>query len=207
MKRSRSKLSSWLAAAVFATTGAACVTAFAEETQNKPAPGAKAAPPHAAPQAATPHAAMPHAAAARPGVAPGQSANRGMDHARPAGNRRMFVHHDFAHFDARERGLWTAGRWNQTCFNGRCGYWWLAGGTWYFYAAPVYPYPTVVSDVVFAEPVVVAPVAAPPPPPTPQPPLIVQPSAAAQTRYYCDNPAGYFPAVQSCSGQWRPVAQ
>jgi hypothetical protein len=31
------------------------------------------------------------------------------------------------------------------------------------------------------------------------------PSAAAQTWYYCDNPAGYFPSVQSCSVPWRPV--
>jgi hypothetical protein len=29
--------------------------------------------------------------------------------------------------------------------------------------------------------------------------------APAQYWYYCDNPAGYYPYVQSCSTSWRPV--
>lgn len=63
----------------------------------------------------------------------------------------------------------------------------------------------------FYPPVVVAPPVAYPyaypyayPPPAPAA-YAPAPAAAAPTWYYCDNPAGYYPNVQSCSVQWRPV--
>jgi len=31
-------------------------------------------------------------------------------------------------------------------------------------------------------------------------------AAPAASWYYCDNPAGYYPYVQTCSQPWRPVA-
>lgn len=145
-------------------------------------------------------------------------ARSGSDHGhgaapRPRGaEHHEFHHHDFIHFDARERGLWRTGRWLNTCFNGLCGWWWFAGGVWHFYDQPIYPYPPIVSDRVYVEPVVVAPppvvVASPPvvavpqtPPPTPLPT-----PAASQIRYYCEDPPGYFPAVQNCNGDFKPVA-
>ena len=55
-----------------------------------------------------------------------------------------------------------------------------------YYPAPAY-YPPA-----YAAPAAVAPAAAPAP-------------AAAQSWYYCDNPKGYYPYVQSCSA-WRQVS-
>ena len=94
-------------------------------------------------------------------------------------DRQFFPHRDFTHFDDRERTLWLAGRWTQNCFEGLCGFWWLAGGVLHFYAEPVYPYPIIVSDVVYVEPsaVMAAPVAVMPPPPPPSPIVIVAPSS------------------------------
>jgi len=57
---------------------------------------------------------------------------------------------------------WSGGHWRQTCWGGRCGWWWFTGGLWYFYAAPVYPYPPVVSSITYAPPVY-APAATPGP--------------------------------------------
>jgi len=170
----------------------------------------------------------PAAAPAKPGTAPGHAAAPGhlmnpqerehMEREHLAAHEHefhdrsyhQFPHRDFHHFDERERGLWLAGRWNQTCFAGRCGYWWLAGGVWHYYATPVYPYPLAVSGVVFVEPVAAPVVVVPAVPvvvaPAAPPPMTVQPSAAAQTRYYCENPPGFFPAVQNCNGEFRPVA-
>jgi hypothetical protein len=68
---------------------------------------------------------------------------------------------------------------------------------------PVYaPPPVVVAPppVYYAPPpVVVAPA------PTYVPTYVQQPSAS-NTWYYCDNPQGYYPTVQTCSSGWRPVA-
>jgi hypothetical protein len=101
------------------------------------------------------------------------------------------------HFGHADFDRWRGGRWNHTCFGGRCGWWWLAGGSWYFYNRPVYPYPVMVGDITYAapEPVVVAP-AAPPPLPV---------KAAPRYWYYCDAPAGYYPYVANCSTQYRAV--
>jgi hypothetical protein len=68
-----------------------------------------------------------------------------------------------------------------------------------FYAAPypyAYPYPygyyPYPPPVVYAPPVVV--------PATPA--YVSQPT---QSLYYCDDPKGYYPNVQSCAPGWRQV--
>jgi hypothetical protein len=104
--------------------------------------------------------------------------------------RHEFHEHEFARFAAHDREVWLGGHWHHEWHNGRYGWWWFAGGSWYFYDAPVYPYPTVVSEVVYAEPN-----AGPPPPAGTQ----------APTYYWCDNPRGYYPYVQNCVAPWRPV--
>jgi len=71
-----------------------------------------------------------------------------------------FHEHDVRHFNEHDRALWQGGAWHHEYHNGRLGYWWFAGGSWYFYDTPVYPYPVVVSDTVYVDPAVVA---APPP--------------------------------------------
>ena len=97
-------------------------------------------------------------------------------------DRQFFPHREFAHFDDYERSRWLTGRWSQHCFEGLCGFWWLANGIWHFYSEPEYPYPTIVSDVVYVEPsivtttpVVVLPSPPPPPPPPPSPIVVIAP--------------------------------
>lgn len=50
-------------------------------------------------------------------------------------------HGDVRHFDDHDWALWRGGRWEHSRHDGRLGWWWLAGGLWYFYPEPVYPYP------------------------------------------------------------------
>lgn len=67
--------------------------------------------------------------------------------------------------------------------------WW---GYPYGYPYPYYPAP----------PVVYAPSYVPPGPAYGPGPA---PAAAPATWYYCDAPAGYYPYVQHCRTEWRPV--
>ena len=89
------------------------------------------------------------------------------------GDIRHFHDHDFAY--------WRGGRWFHGAHGGRLGWWWVVGPSWYFYPAPIYPYP---------DPYVPPVVNAPPP---------------SQTWYYCANPPGYYPYVAQCLVPWRPV--
>jgi len=100
--------------------------------------------------------------------------------------RFTFNHHDFGHFSPAERASWTGGNWNHGWHNGRYGWWWFAGGAWYFYDAPVYPYPGYVSDYYVDEDA-------------------YGPGAPGQFWYYCAGPPGYYPYVQTCSSPWQPV--
>lgn len=86
-------------------------------------------------------------------------------------------------FTPRERAMWTHGRWWHGRRGGRLGWWWWAGGGWYFYPAPVYPYPDYVSETIYDEPS----------------------SDYDDYWYYCRNPRGYYPYVQTCRGAWQPV--
>jgi hypothetical protein len=169
------------------------------------AAAAWANPPKPAP---APHVAAPamHAAGpvAHPGLAAGgphpgpEGFHGGPGGPHPGGPHFAFHGRDVHHFGHEDLVRWRGGRWNRTCFDGRCGWWWFAGGQWYFYDTPVYPYPVVVSEVAYVEPgapVVVAPVAAP---------LNVAPPP--RIYYYCDNPPGYYPAVSNCNTQFRQVA-
>ena len=101
-------------------------------------------------------------------------------------------HGDIGRFHEHDWALWRAGGWHHVVHDGRLGWWWVAGGIWYFYPAPVYPYPDP-----YAPPVVtVAP--APSVAQAPLPPV-------AQSWYYCDASKGCFPYVPLCPGGWRTV--
>jgi len=127
-----------------------------------------------------------------------------------------FHEHDVHRFTAEELVHWRGGQWRNSCFGGRCGWWWFAGGRWYFYERPVYPYPLLVSEIAFVEPVPApAPVYVAPapayvtvPPPayatSPAPPAAPLPPPA-QMFYYCDSPPGYYPSVPSCPSGFRQV--
>ncbi len=96
-----------------------------------------------------------------------------------------FHGHDLAHFSRQERDHWQHGNWHHGRHHGRLGWWFVADDFWYFYDAPIYPYPGYVSyyydDGYYGD----------------------------QSDYYwywCDDPEGYYPYVQECNGPWRPVA-
>lgn len=93
---------------------------------------------------------------------------------------------DIGHFHQYDLGRWRGGRWYKGRHAGRIGWWWIVAGAWYFYPAPVYPYPDP-----YLPPLVT-------PPPTPA-------AAAPQYWYYCPAPAGYYPYVPQCSTDWQPV--
>jgi hypothetical protein len=122
---------------------------------------------------ATPVHAQPH------GAPHGGGAYRGPD----------FHGRDYGHFSPAERGIWRSGHWVHDWHDGRFAWWWTAGGGWYFYPAPIYPYPTYVPPAIIVQ--------QPPPVPTGLPP--------SQSWYFCDNPQGYYPYVASCNGPWREV--
>jgi hypothetical protein len=95
-------------------------------------------------------------------------------------------HGDIHHFHDYDFEYWRGGHWIHDFHEGRYGWWWVAGGFWYFYPAPVYPYP---------DPFV----------PTGVTVEIVPSGATAY--YYCDNPAGYYPYVPQCLAAWRRVVE
>lgn len=112
------------------------------------------------------------------------------------GNRGHGGGYDW-HGDGHDWNRWRSGYWNHGWHDGRLGWWWVVGGLWAFYPAPVYPYPS--------PPVVV--VQEPSPPPVvvqPNPPASVAPGGT-QYWYHCQSPKGYYPYVTSCPGGWRPV--
>lgn len=99
---------------------------------------------------------------------------------------------DMHRFHDRDLGRWQGGYWHHGTHLGRLGWWWVAGGLWYFYPQPVYPYPDP-----YVPPVVVAPQ------PVPAAPVMAAP--APQYWYYCDASRTYYPYVATCRGGWRQV--
>jgi hypothetical protein len=89
---------------------------------------------------------------------------------------------DIHHFGDHDFARWRGGAWFNGFHDGRNGWWWVVGPDFYFYPAPVYPYP---------DPYV--------------PPAMVPAPAAAATWYYCANPQGYYPYVPRCAVPWQPV--
>jgi hypothetical protein len=80
-----------------------------------------------------------------------------------------FHDHDFAR--------WQHGRWYRGRHDGRQGWWWIVGGTWYYYPRATYPYPDPYTP----------PYAAP----------------AAPAWYYCPPVQTYYPYVASCPVPWQ----
>ena len=101
---------------------------------------------------------------------------------------RWWRHGDIRRFHEQDFRRWRAGRWVQGRHTGRLGWWWVVGGVWYFYPAPVYPYPDP-----YLPPVVQAP-----PAPPGQPPV--------QYWYYCQSLKTYYPYATTCPEGWMQVA-
>jgi hypothetical protein len=97
---------------------------------------------------------------------------------------------DIARFHEHDLDRWRGGRWTHEVHDGRLGWWWIAGDAWYFYPAPVYPYPDPYEPPVT---VAAAPAAAP------------APAAVPRSWYYCEAAKGYYPYVPACPGGWKAL--
>lgn len=123
-------------------------------------------------------------------------------------------HGDYHHFGPDDRMLWAGGGWRHAYHDGRWGWWWIVDGLWYWYDEPIYPYPYVVSSVIYAPPpppvyryrppvvyYAPPPVVTGPPvvytqaEPDPEPATAVAPPP--RFRYFCPD-RGYYPDVQTC---------
>jgi len=89
---------------------------------------------------------------------------------------------DVSLFNPREMGAWRRGHWRREWHNGRLGWWWNVGGSWFLYPQTFYPYPPYVSEEVFEAGYPVA-----------------------GYWYYCDDPPGFYPYVPFCWFPWRAV--
>jgi hypothetical protein len=119
------------------------------------------------------------------GAAVAQERQHGEEGRHDRGAREM-RRGDIRHFEERDLRWWRGGHWVHTRHLGRSGWWWVIGGAWYFYPAPVYPFPN---------PYVPPVIAATPPPP----------QAAPQYWYYCGSSRAYYPYVTSCPEGWMQV--
>lgn len=84
--------------------------------------------------------------------------------------------------------VWARGYWHRGWYGPRFGWWWVVGPSWYYYPAPVYPYPNP-----YVPPVVVQTAPAKPGP------------APEQYWYYCTGARKYYPYVSECPGGWQQV--
>jgi hypothetical protein len=109
------------------------------------------------------------------------------------------IHHDapayrgeISRFHEHDWAVWHGGHWEHSIHGGRHGWWWVAGGLWYFYPSPIYPIPNPYEP----PPTIID---APPPndelPPPPMP----------SNWYYCNSAQAYYPYVESCPEGWRAV--
>ena len=96
-------------------------------------------------------------------------------------------HGDISRFHEQDWPLWRSGHWTHGRHDGRMGWWWVVGPTWYFYPSPVYPYPSP------WEPPMVVPMA-----PGGSPP----PAPAAVHWYFCPNSNNYYPYISTCVSGW-----
>jgi hypothetical protein len=87
-------------------------------------------------------------------------------------------------FGPRDFAAWRGGFWWHGYRGARFGWWWFANGFWYWYDAPVYPYPANVADYYVPSDSY---------------------APAGPIWYYCANPAGYYPTVHACPSGWQPI--
>ena len=111
---------------------------------------------------------------------------------------------DIRHFDRHDFPRWRAGDWRHARHQGRLGWWWVVGGSWYFYSQPVYPYPDPYTPHYYTQPepqVVVIEQEREAPPPE----IVVAPPVASQSWYFCVSTQGYYPYTTSCPEGWVSV--
>ena len=111
------------------------------------------------------------------------------------GEARQQWHGDIHRFHDHDIHRWRSGRWVHGVHGGRQGWWWTVGPAWYWYPAPVYPFPDP-----YQPPLALAPGEPLPPPPAP--------GMSAPSRgywYYCRDSGRYYPYVAQCRSPWERV--
>jgi len=105
---------------------------------------------------------------------------------RPGHDLDAFRGHDFAHFTKAERVEWQGGRWRYVWHRGHRGWWWIVGDVWFFYPAPIFPYPLYIGSLDYYD-------------------YYDRYGTPDYYWYYCTNPQGYYPYIQECIGTWHAV--
>jgi len=75
------------------------------------------------------------------------------------------------------RRRWNGGRWYHGLHDGRLGWWWTVGPDWFFYNAPIYPFPDIYGP----------------------------PGTEAGWWWWCDARHDYYPYVTTCPSGWRRI--
>lgn len=97
-------------------------------------------------------------------------------------------HHHYYRHPGFSAHIWLRGYWHRGWRGPRFGWWWVVGPSWYYYSAPVYPYPDP-----YVPPTIVQTTPAKPGP------------APEQYWYYCAPAKKYYPYVSECPGGWQKV--
>jgi hypothetical protein len=105
---------------------------------------------------------------------------------RPGHDLGTFHGHDFTHFSPDERARWSHGAWRHDYHHGHRGWWWVVGDFWFFYPAPIFPYPLYIGTEEYYD-------------------YYSDYGAPDYYWYYCPRPQGYYPYIQECSVPWQPV--
>jgi len=105
---------------------------------------------------------------------------------RPGRDLGLFRGHDFAHFSAPELRTWRGGHWRYAFHRGHRGWWWIVDDVWFFYPAPIYPYPLYIGTLDYYD-------------------YYDWYGAPSYYWYYCTDPEGYYPYVQECRGTWHAL--
>lgn len=114
-------------------------------------------------------------------------------HPHPVDHRgAVWGHGDIHHFHDFDFDAWHRGEWRHDWHDNHFGWWWVVGGAWVFFNAPIYPYP----DPYVPSTVVVQ--TAPAAPPADAPP-------APAYWYYCSSAQNYYPYVTQCPMGWEQV--
>ena len=104
----------------------------------------------------------------------------------------VWGHGDIHHFHDSDFHAWQGGRWVHDWHGNHFGWWWVVGGAWVFFSAPVYPYP----DPYVPSTVIVQTAPAPAP-------VVTAPAPAYW--YYCSSAQNYYPYVTQCPVGWEQV--
>ena len=105
---------------------------------------------------------------------------------RPGHDLSLFRGHDFAHLSGPELSTWRGGHWRYAFHRGHRGWWWVVDEVWFFYPAPIYPYPLYIGTLDYYD-------------------YYDWYGAPSYYWYYCTNPEGYYPYVQECRGTWHAL--